>query len=231
MKRAGLFGGTFNPVHLGHFTVAEEVLQAFHLDTIVLIPSRTPPHKDTTRLADAWARWDMIQAAISDHPRLVASDCELRRPGPSYTIDTVRLLVAAMPPDTRCYLIVGMDAFLEITTWKNWAQLLSLIPFIVMTRPGVYPQGNQDPRRILAAYISSHLGGGYAWREEKRCFAHPENPPIYFCRVSAIDIASSTIRQRVLRGDSIDGLVSPAVAAYIKKKGLYQWPSVPLTPG
>ena len=118
-KGVGLFGGTFNPVHLGHLRTAQEVLEEFGLDHIRFIPAANPPHKDCHDLVDGSQRLAMLKRAISGNSGFVASDAELKRAGRSYTIDTVRQMVRELGPDAGCYLILGLDAFMEIDTWKD----------------------------------------------------------------------------------------------------------------
>ncbi|MFZ2634601.1 MAG: nicotinate-nucleotide adenylyltransferase [Desulfosalsimonadaceae bacterium] len=221
MKGTGLFGGTFNPIHVGHLRVAEDVRAGFDLEKIVFIPSAIPPHKDIGNLADARARYAMIATALSTYPDFVASDVEIHRQGPSYTIDTVSYFQNHLPTGTACYLIVGMDAFLEITTWKAWQNLFDLIPFIVMTRPG--ESGPlADPLTEMESYIHTHVGKGYGYSPQQSCFIHRTKQPIYLTQVTPIDISSSAIRDRVRQGRSIHGLVPDGVDDYIKHKGLYK---------
>lgn len=221
MNNTGLFGGTFNPIHLGHLQVAADVRRAFALDDIVFIPSAVPPHKDAEGLVDARARYDMILAALSDAPGFIVSDMEIHRQGPSYTIDTVACFQDRLPRETVCYWMVGMDAFLEITTWKHWQRLFDLIPFIVMTRPenpAVSPSAAQEK---LAAYIHAEVDRGYRHIPEKGCFLHKTRCPVFLTQVTPMDISSSDIRHRIRQGLSIRHLVPDGVADYIKQKGLY----------
>ena len=133
--RIGLFGGTFNPIHRGHLWAASEVIKRFNLDQFFLIPAALPPHKTPGAVANADDRLEMIHLAIADLSGLTVSDVELNRPGPSYTIDTVRHFKNTLANDSRIYLIMGLDAFLEIDTWKSYTELLEQIAFIVMARP------------------------------------------------------------------------------------------------
>ena len=136
----GLFGGTFNPIHNGHLKAIEEVLKGFSLDKSYLIPSAIPPHKEQRNLVDAKDRMEMIRLAVATCPALMesvtVSDVELKRKGPSYTIDTVCHFKSILPKDSRLYLILGLDAFLEIDTWKSYTNLFMLTSFIVIPRPG-----------------------------------------------------------------------------------------------
>jgi len=224
LKGTGLFGGTFNPIHKGHLRVAEEVRAIFDLKKIVFIPSAIPPHKDMKGLADSRSRYAMLAAALSACPDFVASDVEIHRQGPSYTIDTVTYFQNHQPTDAPYYLIVGMDAFLEITTWKAWQNLFDLIPFIVMTRPKAANAAAEaapaDPLAEMDYYIHAHVDIGYALQESN--FIHKTKQPIYLTHVTPIKISSSAIRDRVRQGRAIHGLVPDGVDDYIKQKGLYR---------
>jgi nicotinate-nucleotide adenylyltransferase len=139
--RLGLFGGTFNPIHIGHLRAAVEVREAFNLDKLLLIPSASPPHKNAGDIASAEDRLEMVRLAVKGTPYLEASDVELARSGLSYTIETLRYFQGHFGPGSTIHFIVGVDAFSEITTWKSYKQLFATAHFIVMTRPGakVYP--------------------------------------------------------------------------------------------
>ena len=221
MNSIGLFGGTFNPIHLGHLQVAEEVRAGFGLEKIIFIPSAIPPHKGTSELADANDRYKMIVDAISENPKFIASDVEIKRPGRSYTIDTVTHYKNNLPKETSCYLIVGLDAFFEIDTWKSYHDFFELIPMIVMTRPSEETNELQDPCKAMEIYIRAHVSDGYRFLEHKSCFVHSTKQAIYLFNVTPIDISSSKIRKYVKQGASIKNFVSDAVGAYILKKGLY----------
>jgi nicotinate-nucleotide adenylyltransferase len=224
MKGTGLFGGTFNPIHMGHLRVAEDVRAGFDLEKIVFIPSAIPPHKDMSNLVDARSRYAMILEALSACPDFVVSDVEIHRQGPSYTIDTVTYFQNHQPAAAPYYLIVGMDAFLEITTWKAWQHLFDLIPFIVMTRPKAADATANtppvDPLAEMDSYIHAHVDIGYA--PQGSYFIHKTKQPIYLAHVTPIDISSSAIRDRVLQGRAIHGLVPDGVLEYINQKGLYK---------
>ena len=221
LKGIGLFGGTFNPLHVGHLKVAKEVKAAFHLEKIYFIPSAIPPHKGTEGLADANDRFSMIEAAISSVSGFVVSDVEIRRQGPSYSIDTVRYFKGKLPKAAPCYLIVGMDAFLEIDTWRSFQKFFELIPFIVMTRPAENAKQTQAPSVELERYIHSHVDKGYEFVRTPSCFVHPSKQPVYLYHVTPVDISSTKIRDRVRRGASIKHMVPDVVENYIHNKGLY----------
>ena len=221
MERIGLFGGTFNPIHRGHLRAADEVRKKFPLDQICFIPSATPPHKEPDVLAGAADRLAMIRLAIAAYPLFRASDVEVSRPGPSFTIDTVRYYKSNLPEETDLYLILGFDAFLEIHTWKSYTKLLKLISFIVMSRP--CKEFVQSPQgwKILEEYLCRRISDRYRFSAERSCYDHPDNPSLYLLDIGLTDISSTQIRRSVKTGRPIDQQVPPAVDEYIKTKGLY----------
>jgi len=217
----GLFGGTFNPLHTGHLKVAEEVKAAFNLEKIYFIPSAIPPHKGMDDLADAKDRFQMIMDAMPPGKGFMASDVEIHRQGPSYTIDTVRYFKNNLPVSTPCFLIVGMDAFLEIDTWKSFQKLLDLIPLIVMTRPAQDTKQSVTPSAELKQYIHSHVDSRYEFIEPTSSFVHPEKQPVFLSHVTPVDLSSTKIRNCIRRKVSIKGMVPGTVEKYIHEKGLY----------
>ena len=221
MNGIGLFGGTFNPLHMGHLKVAKDVKAGLNLEKIYFIPSAIPPHKGIDNLADAADRFQMIKAAIPPGKGFIASDVEIHRQGPSFTIDTVRYFKDKLPERTPCYLIVGIDAFLEIDTWKSFQKLLGLIPLIVMTRPAQNTKQIADPFAELEKYIHVHMDSGYKFVHQRSCFVHPAKQPVSLFHVTSIDISSTKIRNYVRQGLSIKGMVPDTVETYIHKKGLY----------
>jgi len=135
-KRIGVFGGTFDPPHLGHLLLAEEIREDFELDEVYFMPCNQPPHKDRTDLSEAKHRFAMVVAATLQNPAFVASPIEVNRPGKSYSIDTLHILLEDLGENTEIVFIAGLDSFLEIETWKDWEELLELCHFIVVSRPG-----------------------------------------------------------------------------------------------
>lgn len=217
----GLFGGTFNPIHLGHIQVVHEVQEGLALDRIILIPSALPPHKEPGGVADARDRMEMIRLAIADYPDFTVSDVELKRSGPSYTIDTVRHFKAALPEDSALYLILGLDAFLEIDTWKSYTDLFLLVPFIVMARSGAGDSDTVLRWQTLEAYLKSRITEGYQFSASRSCYIHDEKQPIFVYNVTPVNISSTKIRQLIKKGSAIRSLVPIIVEDFIKTKGLY----------
>ena len=220
--RIGLFGGTFNPVHRGHLWAGSEVIKRFNLDQIFLIPAALPPHKTPGLVAKADDRLEMINLAIADLSGLTVSDVELNRPGPSYTIDTIRHFKHTLAQDARIYLIMGLDAFLEIHTWKSHQDLLEQIAFIVMARPGENYTDAQQGWKILQIYLKSTLSADCQFDAAHACYTFEEKQPVYICDIKALDISSTKIREKVKKKQTIENFVTPEVADYIRLKGLYK---------
>lgn len=220
--RIGLFGGTFNPIHRGHLWAALEVQKRFNLDRIFLIPAALPPHKTSGQVAKADHRLGMINLAVADCSGLTVSDVELNRLGPSYTIDTIRYFKDTLDRDARIFLIMGLDAFLEIHTWKSHQELLEQIAFIVIARPGKDYAEVRQGWEALAVYFKSTLSADYQFDAADGCYKSDRKQPVYICDIQALDISSTKIREKVKKKQSIKNLVSPGVADYIQSKGLYR---------
>jgi len=134
--RVGLFGGTFSPIHFGHLRSAEEVREAFSLDRVYFMPAARPPHKGGGDVAPAAHRLKMVELAVADNPFFSASAVEFERGGPSYSIDTIRHFLTTLQPAALSF-IVGLDAFHELHTWKDYAAIPELCDLIVTSRPGL----------------------------------------------------------------------------------------------
>ncbi len=220
-QRIGLFGGTFNPIHLGHLQVALDVRQQLELDEVYFIPSSLPPHKGTGQLAAAQDRLEMVRLALGGRAGLTPCGLELERKGPSYSIDTIRIIRRKLPDAPQLYFIMGMDAFLEIHTWKAFGRLFEEAAIAVMSRPG---SGQWTERRDQEAlrYVQHHIAPEYHLKRDKRVLVHPNKQRIYLLPVTPVDISSSRIRSGIRKGAPLDGWVAPPVASYIQQKGLYR---------
>jgi nicotinate-nucleotide adenylyltransferase len=135
--KIGILGGTFNPIHIGHLILAEEVREKLELDKVIFVPTYIPPHKQNSDVAAAVERLRMVKAAIKGNLHFFASDIEIKRKGPSYTVDTVKALNKKFPGD-EMYFITGSDLLKYLDEWKDFRALLRLVKFVVATRPG-YP--------------------------------------------------------------------------------------------
>lgn len=192
MKRIGLFGGTFDPVHLAHLALAREALAALALDELRWIPAGQPWQK-ARQLAAPQHREAMVRLAIEGEPRFTLDRCELKRQGPSFTLDTVREL-QAREPGNAWFLILGQDQYAGLHTWRDWRELLSRVTLAIANRPGVTPEPHPDVRKVEHQMVPLPM----------------------------MDISSTAIRARVARGEGVTDLVPPAVARYIDQNDLYR---------
>lgn len=190
--RIGLFGGSFNPPHVAHLIIAERVREIYSLDRVLWMPSAQPPHKDGSDLASALDRLEMVKLAIARNPAFLASDVELQRDGPSYTIDTIRTLKRENPDD-KFFLIIGGDSLVDFHRWREPESIVRELPLIVYDREGgEMPRMDFEPGRILRM------------------------------TAPRIEISGTEIRSRRARGDSIRYLVRDSVKAYIESRQLYR---------
>lgn len=212
--KIGLFGGTFNPIHLGHLRSAEEVREAFTLDRIYFVPAAQPPHKGGSDLASATHRLKMVELAIADNPYFSASAVELDRPGTSYSVDTLRHFLAVFQPASLLF-IVGIDAFRELATWKDYAVIPALCDLLVTSRPGA---PTPTPDQLLPVALKTLF-----WYDPTtNVYRHTSGHSLILHEIAGLAIAASTIRGKVREGKSVRYLVPPAVEAYITHHALYQ---------
>jgi len=219
--KIGLFGGTFNPIHFGHLRAALEVKEGFGLDQVLLIPAAIPPHKDCGALAAAADRLRMIELAAEGEPGIAASDVEIRRGGSSYTIDTVRQFRSELPAGAALYLIAGLDAFLEIDTWKSFRELLALVPVIVISRPDASDRSAGSDREAVARLFRSRISSRCTLSGDPAGFSAEGVRGVTVFPVTALDVSSSRIRDLAAAGRSLRFLVPEKVRHYIQAKGLY----------
>jgi len=212
-RKIGLFGGTFNPIHLGHLRGAEEIREAFGLQEMVFIPAALPPHKVTEKIIEAHHRLEMVKVATQKNPCFSTSDVELRRSGKSYSIETIRYFRERHPNSLS--FILGRDAFVEIETWKDFQHLFSLCNFIVMTRPGFQKSSSPSP-------LPGSLIPAFRYDQEAGAWIHFSGFKLFFKEITFLDISSTKIRELIEKGESVRYLVPADVEAYIQKNGLYQ---------
>ena len=205
----GLYGGTFNPVHVGHLRVAEEICEQFDLDRIVFIPSFQPPHKSGCHTPAAH-RLAMVQAAVTANEWFVVSDVEIERAGPSYACETIGHFRQLYGSRAELFFIVGIDAFEEIATWHAYPDFFDACHFIIMSRPGCAISAL--PPELAARYAP--VAGTHEYR-------NAGGRRLVFCRVTGLDVSSTDIRRRVVAGVSIRYLVPDAVAQYISEHRVY----------
>ncbi len=210
--RIGLLGGSFNPPHRGHVTIALTVLRQLGLDRVVLVPSARPPHKDEGELASGADRVRMATLAVADEPRLEVSEIEFERDGPSYTIDLVRAFRERVPPETRLVFVIGADSLHDLPTWRKAATLVREVELAVVGRPGF--DLDAELRRLGEVF-------GAAWVAATRERVVPMEP---------IGLSSTEIRVRIARGEDVTDAVVPAVIEFIRERALYGASPAPRTP-
>lgn len=208
----GLLGGSFDPVHVGHLRTAWELLTGLGLAEVRFIPSRVPPHR-APAIAPGALRLQMLEAAIAGQPGFVVDDCELRREGPSYTVDTLAALRASQP-QRPLVLILGMDAFIGLPTWHRWREIPDLAHIVVVQRPGWVQQFDGELGQLYAdrqlhevAALGAALAGGILLRQ-----------------VTRLEIASSSIRNLVAAGGDPRFLVPDSVRELMQTNRIYLRP-------
>ncbi|MFP3868772.1 MAG: nicotinate-nucleotide adenylyltransferase [Desulfobacteraceae bacterium] len=213
--RLGLFGGTFNPIHQGHLRSAEEILESLTLDRLWFIPAAQPPHKDSGAVTPFATRLTMTRLAVAEHPTFEVSDIEGQRPGRSYSIETIRQVRQSFGAGAEIFFILGLDAILEINTWKDYRQLFTLCHFVVLDRPG-------SERRQLASVLQQEVHPQFRYQKEQDAFLHPSGYQVFFRYTTLLDISSTQIRRLAGQGKSIRYLLPEAVRRYILLNKLYQ---------
>jgi nicotinate-nucleotide adenylyltransferase len=190
-----IYGGTFDPVHRGHLEAARAAAEEYALDRVLLVPSGQPPHRLHSPGADFEHRFRMVELACHGNSRLIAS--RLEAPGDDgkrhYSIDTIQRVRSELAPGDRLFFVIGADAFAEIGTWYRWREILDMVEFIVVSRPGE-GLGAEDV---------------------------PAGATVHWLRNVNVPISSTEIRERLAQGQSADEWLDPAVADYIRKQALY----------
>jgi nicotinate-nucleotide adenylyltransferase len=210
--RIGLFGGSFNPIHLGHLRAAEEDREAIGLDLIYFVPAASPPHKPPMGLAPADHRLQMVRLATKGNRYFMVSDVEVRRSGSSFTIDTVRYFRATMRAQPELYLIMGADQFAELDTWKEADELAGLCNIIVHTRLG---------EKQLGAEASVAMLSRFGYTSQDNVYRHCSGHTLNFVSSTFFPISATLIRRKLAVGESIRYLVPSDVADYIERHAPY----------
>jgi len=212
----GLFGGTFNPFHKGHIGIIEHVKNQYGLEKIFLVPSATPPHKPDTNLAPANDRYEMVKESLKGYKSFWVSDKELIRKGPSFTVDTINDFKKEYGKAIQFFLLMGSDAFLDITTWKHKDHIFNAVKIIIMLR------GDWANYNTIVSFIDEHISKEYIFNQEKLSFTHKKKQDIFICNGPKIDISSTLIRERVKKNKGIKDLVPAPVEKIIRTKELYK---------
>jgi nicotinate-nucleotide adenylyltransferase len=213
-QRLGLFGGTFNPIHYGHLRSAEEVCEALNLTRLWFIPAGHPPHKTAESVTPFEVRLEMTRLAVGEHPLMSVSDLEGRREGRSYSVETLRQIRREEGPGWELYFILGLDAVLEIATWKDYQELFTLSHIVVLDRPGY-------DRQLLGEVLRREVHPQFRRLQGEPGFQHPAGHKVIFQETTLMDISGTSIRNLVRQGRSIRYLLPEAVRRYIIKHKLY----------
>lgn len=211
--KLGILGGTFNPIHSGHLRVAEEIGEDLGLKKVYIIPSGMPPHKEQYPIADFHHRLEMAILASKISPLLEVWDIEGKRPGLSYSIETLQLFHSHFGSNLELFFIIGTDAFMEIKMWKDYQNLFNFASFVVINRVGYN-------KEIFSTFLDS-LNVGFRWDEKRKCFCHPSGNVLLKKDTTLMDISATRIREMVAQKKSIRFLVPEVVREYIEKVGLY----------
>ncbi|MFQ5965746.1 MAG: nicotinate-nucleotide adenylyltransferase [Candidatus Scalinduaceae bacterium] len=201
-RRIGILGGTFNPIHVGHLIMAEEVCKHHQLSKVLFVPAYIPPHKSVVDLADAHHRYQMAKEAIRGNEKFEVSDFEIKREVKSYTIDTVQDLLKLYGKDSDVFLIMGADSLNELELWKDIKKLSELCHFVIVNRPGFSTDVSSNLADIIGKDKMSDI-------ERLKVEIKP------------VGISSTDIRKRLKEGVDISNLVPSCVEAYIREHGLY----------
>jgi nicotinate-nucleotide adenylyltransferase len=192
-QKLGVLGGTFDPIHMGHLVLAEQVREKFRLERVIFIPSASPPHKTEQKLSSANDRFEMTKLALEGNPYFFVSDIELKREGLSFTVETLREL-KELYKDSEIYFLTGSDVLDEITSWRDPEEIYRLAKIVIAIRPGF---DKFDPKNH---FVKKSI----------------------IINITGMDISSTQIREKVKKGESIKYLVPSKVEEYIKKKNLYK---------
>ena len=220
-RNIGLLGGTFNPIHRCHLTLAREVRSRLRLDHMLFVPTGDPPHKQDGNLVAAPHRMEMVRLAIEGEQSFAVSDIEVRRTGRSYSIDTVLELQRELGPETELYFCLGLDAFLDLESWRRPADLLRTCHFVVVSRPGA--QFDRLSRLSLLPRLDDEsLHRLDVGRIDTQSFPLDTGRMLHLLTMAPCTVSASMIRDRLRQGLGVEGLLPHSVERYIIRMGLYQ---------
>ncbi len=210
--RTAIFGGSFNPIHYGHLLLADEVLEALGVDRLLFVPAAAPPHKLGRRLAPAADRYAMVALAVAGHPGFAVSDIELRRAGPSYTVDTLEALRATAD---ELSLVIGSETFLDLLSWREPRRIAELARLVVIPRTG----SAFDVESAAALKVLREIGlDGFARVERPPC---PDRR-VLIVHATSLPISASDLRRRFCDGRSVAYRMPDAVVEYVHAHALYR---------
>ncbi len=221
-KRIAIYGGTFDPVHLGHIEVAKRVSELFEIDELLFVPAQVAPHKLTQPVAPAMHRYAMLVLATQQDPRLRVSTFELEAPDRRYTVDTLAHFKLEFGESADLFFVMGADSWSEITTWREWERLLALVNHIVVTRPGY--DINLD---LVSSSVRERIVDLRGSKQIPKVGNEAAGEKIFITDVVMLENSATEIR-RALREDDwnqLTRLVPPSVADYIRKYESYREPN------
>ena len=215
-KRAGIYGGTFDPLHNGHLKVARRVQKLFGLDELFFVPACVPPHKRGAGISSAFHRFAMLALATQQDEPLRVSTVELDSPERPYAVETVARVQEQLGTDYRLFFVVGADSWSEITTWREWQRLLTICDHIVVTRPG-YELNKPEAANLIDLR-------GKTDDEINALVSESESPRVFVTDAVFEDVSATAIRAAARQGDTktITSMVPREVASYIEKYSLYR---------
>lgn len=218
-KRIAIYGGTFDPVHLGHLEVARKVCELFDIDELLFVPATVAPHKLARDVTAAIHRHAILVLATEDEPRFYVSTFELEAPDRRYTVDTLAHFAAQTGSAEELFFVMGADSWSEITTWREWERLLVLVNHIVVTRPGY-----EIDLEILPAELRKRVVDLRGTSQQSKLISGGDEKRIFITDIVMRDVSSTDIRRAVRENklDELSELVSRPVAKYIKKYELYR---------
>ena len=220
-RRIAVYGGTFDPVHVGHEAVARNLTELFALDEVVFVPAYVARHKRDRKVSPALDRYAMLALATQDERLFRVSAVEMTKPERPYTVETLTSLRGTLGETARLFFVMGADSWEEITTWREWERVLSLTDQLVVTRPGYELPTGHVTEAVRGRIVDVRGAGRERVESELR---KNEGPRIYLTDAVQVKMAATDVRAAVARGDlkALDELVVPAVAEYIRKYGLYR---------
>lgn len=211
--KIGILGGTFDPIHFGHLRTAEEIGQKLDLEKVYLIPSSAPPHKPNDPIAPFHHRLAMVRMAAEGTPLLEALDLEGKRPGHSYSIETLKELNEMFSPEPDLFFILGTDAFLEIETWKEYQSLFDYAHFVIIQRSG-HEAEKLEPFLMKVRADIRRTG-------ERGVYMTSSGKTVRVMVSTFLGISSTALRHMIANGETVRFLVPETVREYIMEKGLY----------
>ncbi len=213
-QRIAIYGGSFDPFHLGHLVPTVRAQETFFFDAVYFVPAGRPPHKGAESLTSVTDRLSMVAMATLPYEAFFASDVEVFREGPSFTVDTVRDFQARFP-EANLYFILGSDSFSQIESWAKWRELVDLVHLVVLHREHIWGEE-------LKAMVPEELYDRMCLVSPFEKVPDPEQRTIYLLNHEPFPISGTSIRERERRGIPIRELVPHEVYSYIQKYGLYR---------